>query len=72
MYVERFGPVAVELDALHPSQLEDLIRSAVESEIDMTQFQEQRKQEGLDRQEVENLREKVMEMVYEEIDGAFY
>jgi hypothetical protein len=35
-YVAQFGDLAVELDALPPAILEELVREAIESHVDMT------------------------------------
>lgn len=48
-YVKRFGEVAVELDALHPSVLETMAKEAIESQFDMTAFQEQREIEAVEQ-----------------------
>lgn len=65
-YAQRYGNLAVELDALHPADLEALIREAIEVEIDMERFREEQGREEEDIERVEALRERVMEMMAQE------
>ncbi len=58
-YVRRFGEIAVELDALHPSILTDMARGAIENQFDMELMQAQREVEKADRAKIEVLREQV-------------
>ena len=41
-YVKRYGNIAVELDAVHPKDLKNMIRRAIEAEIDMDDFEGQK------------------------------
>jgi hypothetical protein len=40
-YVERFGDIAVELDAVHPKDLQQMARHSIESQFDMDLFEQQ-------------------------------
>jgi hypothetical protein len=50
----------VELDALHPGILKDLIRQSLESVLDMSNFQEQLKIEEMERAKLKEMRRDVM------------
>ncbi len=58
-YVRRFGEIAVELDALHPSVLADMARGAIENQFDMDLMEAQREVEKADRAKIDALREQV-------------
>ena len=66
-HLRRYGNLAVELDALRPDLLQDKIRRAIESELDMDAF----KQELVRRNEelvlLKELKEHVEELIREEI-----
>lgn len=70
-YSEKYGDIAVELDALHPSQLIDMIRQAITQEVDMSSFEHQKRQEYQDRLWVAGLRGKVIEVVEEAVNELF-
>ena len=67
-YVGRFGNIAVELDALHPEELQKMIRNSIEAEVDMDLFENQKEQEENDIEFVDNLRAKVMDAIEGETD----
>ena len=67
-YVGGFGNIAVELDALHPEELQKMIRNSIEAELDMDLFADQKEQEKDDIEFVDNLREKVMDAIEGETD----
>ncbi len=58
-YVKRYGTIAVELDALHPQQLIDLIKASIEAEIDMEGFSTQAALEIRDRTMLRMFRDRV-------------
>ena len=58
-FVERYGKVAVELDALHPQDLRDRAVRAIEGCFDMEQFREQVEIEKAERQKVARIREQM-------------
>ncbi|HUS58880.1 MAG TPA: hypothetical protein VM141_09530 [Planctomycetota bacterium] len=62
-YREEFGDVAVELDALPPAMLEDLVRQAVESRLDMGRFRREQRQQETDIAEIGAVRRCVLEAV---------
>ena len=66
-YVERYGHIAVELDALHPNDLKDMIRKAIEAEIDMDAFEEQREIEFEDEEKLDEFRERVSGFIEMEV-----
>jgi len=70
-YVERYGKVAVELDALHPANLKDMIRQSIESEIDMDLFDEQQDREGEDEDKLDEIRDKVHDAINSVLPGMF-
>jgi len=62
-YVQKYGNLAVELDALHPAILKDMIRQSIEAEIDMDLFVEQEDQEYEDEYKLDEIRDKVHEAI---------
>ena len=59
-YVAEFGELAVELDALPPRELQSLVRSSIEAELDMELFEEQRRTEQVDRELIALRRSRVL------------
>jgi len=70
-YVAKYGTVAVELDALHPAQLKMMIKEAIETQLDMDRFEDQKEQEKDDEEFLEGLRSEVMGFLEEKVNGAF-
>jgi len=66
-YMERFGDLAVELDALPPATLEALVREAIESHLDMSAFQEARDLQDEEREQIGDLRQRVHGFIGEEM-----
>lgn len=58
-HVERYGELAVELDALPPNILEQKIREAIEGKIDVDLLNEEIEQEELERGELERIKAEV-------------
>jgi hypothetical protein len=67
-YVKQYGRIAVELDALHPAQLKDLIEDAIQSEIDLNDFADEQRREVIDRARLKVLRGKVVGFIHHEIE----
>jgi len=59
-YVERFGDLAVELDALHPQVLRELAVEAIESQLDMDLFLEQIEVEQVERERLAFMKQKIL------------
>jgi hypothetical protein len=59
-YVNRFGDIAVELDALHPQALQEMAIKAIESQFDMELFREQMEVEQMERERLAAIKQKVM------------
>jgi hypothetical protein len=59
-YVQRFGDLAVELDALHPKVLRELAVEAIESHFDMDLFRDQMEVEQLEQERLASLKEKII------------
>ena len=70
-YVEQYGKVAIELDALHPATLKDMIRKSIESEIDMDLFEEQQDKEEEEDDRLDEIRDKVYEAINGALPGMF-
>ena len=70
-YVEKYGTVAVELDALHPATLKKIIKQSIEAEIDMDLFVEQQEQEGEDDDRLDEIRDKVCAAINGALPGMF-
>lgn len=71
-YVERYGRVAVELDAVHPDQLTPMITDAIEAELDMEQFHLQQGIEQQDDRHLKDVRATVMEAIEDSRPELFY
>ena len=71
-YVKRYGTIAVELDALHPAQLQNMIQEAIEAEVDMSLFHMQCQIEDQDRERLQELRDHMQESFDELLDDMFY
>lgn len=54
-FVERHGDMAVELDALPPNVLQDLVRENIERFFDLAAFAEERRREDEDQAELEDI-----------------
>jgi hypothetical protein len=61
-YVQRFGMMAVELDALHPRDLRQLAIEAIENQLDMEIFEVQRQIEQEDQEKLAAIKSQVMEL----------
>lgn len=65
-YVARFGAIAVELDALKPQLLQQIIRTAIEGNLDMDAFREQEQEQEHERGLLDALRERTTVYVQQE------
>ena len=59
-FIARYGTRAVELDALPPDVLQGLVMEAIESNIDMDLFNQEREIEEQERKTLEKLRKKII------------
>ena len=64
-YREKFGDLAVELDALPPDVLQSLIRDAIEGNVDMSAFERERVIEQQERENISHLRQRVLGLIGE-------
>jgi hypothetical protein len=64
-YRQRFGDLAVELDALPPATLQSLVRAAIEEKLDLSAFQYERSVEAEEREELVALRRRVQGLLQE-------
>jgi hypothetical protein len=62
-YRDRFGDLAVELDALPPATLEGLVRGAIEGHLDMDWFRIEIDREHDEREQIFTLQERVRQLV---------
>lgn len=67
-YIKRFGTIAVELDALHPSILSDITRNAIESVVDMELFEQQQEVEEMETVKIEALRKDINKVIDERVN----
>ena len=58
-YMQMFGDLAVELDAIPPAKLEKLIEKSIEETIDITLFNEQYHLQEAEREELRDLAERL-------------
>jgi len=65
-YCKRFGDLAVELDALPPPVLEDLVRKSIENHLDMDRLEAERQHHDLDQQRISAMRQKILDVVAEQ------
>lgn len=65
-HIAEHGYLAVELDALPPNVLTSKIKDAIENEIDMDLYEEMLEEEGVERIEVVQLKQKVCKFLKEE------
>ncbi len=62
-YHARFGDLAVELDALPPATLQDIVRQSIEAELDLANFEIEREREINERDDLDDLKTRVEEFV---------
>ena len=62
-YVERFGEIAVELDALPPDVLQTVVREAIEAPLDVSKLADERRREAEDRACLAELRDDVVAFI---------
>lgn len=64
-YKKRFGRVAVELDALHPEDLQNIVRSAIEQELDLDEISAQKEIEIIEREKLITAKHEVKRVLVE-------
>ena len=62
-YIERFGMVAVELDALRPDDLQGLLREAIENNLDLSAFERERDIQDDEVESLAELREEITKVL---------
>jgi len=62
-YVKKYGPVAVELDALHPEDLQKMIHRAIRAELDMSKYDDEKETGEIEEMEIEDIRTAVIEFL---------
>ncbi|HUT13528.1 MAG TPA: hypothetical protein VMY42_23775 [Thermoguttaceae bacterium] len=62
-YVEQFGELAVELDALPPATLQALVKSSIEAELDMIRFQKEQARETTEIGDLEEMKVRIMDLM---------
>ena len=67
-YIERFGDLAVELDALKPPDLESIVRRAIEDRLDLSQFEREQCRGAHERGRIDRLRKEVQRFIDERND----
>jgi hypothetical protein len=68
-YVKKYGELAVELDALHPSILSGIVKEDIEGVIDVDLFKEQKAMEQNDMTKIKGLRVEVMDFINQKVNG---
>jgi len=64
-YIERFGDLAVELDALKPPDLEGIVHQAIEDRLDLSQFELEQLREANEYSRIDRLRKDVHQFIDE-------
>jgi hypothetical protein len=64
-YVEQYGEIAVELDALRPDILEEKIKTAIENELNVGAFNAEVEKHNADLVELDKLKMKVVNVINE-------
>jgi len=64
-YMQQFGDLAVELDALPPALLEERVREAIEEQLDLSLFEAERVRQEVERERLAALKEQVIGFVAE-------
>jgi len=62
-YMREFGDLAVELDALPPATLEQMVISSIENRLDLELFNREREQEEVELGKLDGLRGRVVALV---------
>jgi len=65
-YVKQYGDIAVELDALHPKQLQELVKSGLVLYLDIEDMVQQQGIEGKEREKLKRFEQRVLDMAKEE------
>ena len=68
-HVERYGELAVELDALPPNILEGKIRAAIEAEIELDLLNAEMERQESERVDIEDVKE-MMRRSYERLEKS--
>jgi ADP-ribose pyrophosphatase YjhB (NUDIX family) len=67
-HVERYGELAVELDALPPDVTEQKVRGAIEAELDVDLFNEEMEREELERATLHRIKAEVSTHIEKALD----
>lgn len=62
-HIDKYGELAVELDALPPNVLQDMIREGIEAELNMEAFTRQKTLEKTDLNELKKIKEDVAKVL---------
>jgi hypothetical protein len=62
-FVDQHGPTAYELDAIHPERLQDLVRTNLEEFTDMSAYEENTDMESEDIENIEMLKDDVIDYI---------
>jgi len=62
-YMARFGDLAVELDAIAPPALEELVRESIKRHLDLSQFNRELAAQTAERAHLGDLRDQVRQMM---------
>jgi hypothetical protein len=65
-YVKQFGDIAVELDALHPEKLQELVKYGLGLYLDIEDMQQQQRIEGRERDKLKGFEQRVLDMARKE------
>jgi hypothetical protein len=66
-FINQYGKTAYELDALHPEQLQKLVRESIEAFTDMSEYEENAEKEEFDIDTIEELKDDVLEYIDDKV-----
>ena len=68
-FMELYGNLSVELEALHPRELKNLIHSSLFEELDWEIFDHQQQIEKVEHEKVQDIRTKIMAIIQTELEA---
>lgn len=67
-FINQYGSTAYELDALHPEQLQQLVKTSIEAFTDMSAYNENTQKEKIDIAIIKTLKRNIKDFIEREAD----